>query len=177
MPPVTEFKEEKSHRQIAQTHPNGIALFVEIVTEEGKGHPDVPLVPDETPPQVNDQIDHEEGKEEPARRIAVELALLPQVTPTNGAPRRGEQARPAVKETKINGITDKSPHQIGYQQTFGLVLDECPRITRHRLVEVTGLEEEETQEEERPGHQLLEPELIAQTAHPDDMQHDHADNT
>ena len=88
-----------------------------------------------------------------------------------------KQMRPTVEETKINRIADKSPHEVGNKQSLGLVLDERSRIAHDSLIEIPSLKEEETKKEERPRHQLLKPELISQAAHPNDMQHHHAENT
>ena len=174
VPPVAEFEAEDGHGHVAEAQPEGVALPPQPVTEGGEQGPEPVHPREEPPPQVDDEVHHEEGEEEPDGRIAVELAHAPKVVPVDGAPRGGEEAGPPVEEGEEEGVPDESPGEVGNQEPARLVADEGTRVARHRLIEVACLEEKEAEKEEGPRHELLEPELVTQVTHADDMQENHA---
>ena len=79
--------------------------------------------------------------------------------------------------TKIKDAAYSSPSQIGNEQTFELVLQEELGWSRNAFVEISCLEEKETNEEEGPRHQFIEPKrATSEPAHTDTMQDNHPEN-
>ena len=79
--------------------------------------------------------------------------------------------------TKIKDAADSSPSQIGNEQTLELVLQEKLGWGGNAFVEITCLEEKETDEEEGPRHKFIEPErATSEPAHTDTMKDNHPEN-
>ena len=85
----------------------------------------------------------------------------------------GEQQQYA----KIKDAAYSTPSQIGDEQTLKLVLQEKLGRGGNAFVEITCLEEKETDEKEGPRHQFIEPErATSKPAHTDTMQYNHPEN-
>lgn len=123
--------------------------------------------------QVSHHIRHEEREKEPAGDIAVELARLPQVAPCHLFGKGVVGVENKADEEEIDEIADGAPHHVGSQQPFRLVFQVFLRVARHRLVEVTCLEEKERHEEIRPVHDGCPPVCIAKATGVGDVQQHH----
>ena len=79
--------------------------------------------------------------------------------------------------SKIKDAAYSSPSQIGNEQTLELILQEKLGWSGNAFVEITCLEEKETDEEEGPRHKFIEPErATSKPAHTDTMQYNHPEN-
>jgi hypothetical protein len=122
-------------------------------------------------------IHTEKREQEPNRRIAVEMTLHPNVTPSKLVPISVQFIREKEKQPKIQHTSDNTPRQIGDNQTFELVLQKKLGWSRYAFVEITCLEEKEADEEEGPGHQLIKPKCASpEPTHTHTMQDNHPEN-
>ena len=126
--------------------------------------------------QVCHHVCHEEREKEPAGDVAVELARLPQVAPFHLLGKGIVGVEDEADKEEIDEIADGAPHHVGGQQPFRLVFQVFLRVARHRLVEVTCLEEKEGHEEIRPVHDGCPPVCIAKATGVGDVQQHHTDD-
>ena len=126
---------------------------------------------------VHHNIDGEEGEEEPDGRVAVEAALHPEVAPLQGLDELVVAFRQGEVEAEIDGGSDDAAHQVGHEQPLAPVAQVVEvGGCRRAFVEVAGLEEEETHEEEAPAHHLDSPLLPVLSAEGHDVERHHPDD-
>lgn len=176
VPQSAEVEEVARDEDIAEAHGHVVARPVCPVTDGREEHRepaeilhfvDVP----------HHHVNREERKEEPDGGVAVEAALHPDVVPLQRFDKLLVPVHKRKIETEIDRSTNNAAHQVGHQQTLAPVLqivEVC--AARRPLVEVSGLEEEETHEEETPLHDLEPPFLMLHATEGHDVQRDHADD-
>ena len=127
---------------------------------------------------MHHDVHTEEREQKPNGRIAVEMALHPDVAPLHLVPIHMQWLRKKAEDAKIEHTADGAPSQIGNKQTFEFVLQEETGGSGNALVEITCLEEKEADEKEGPRHQLIEPHgAPPEPAHTYTMQRNHSQNT
>ena len=122
-------------------------------------------------------INGEEREEKPDWRVSVESALHPNMAPFQRLDELLVTVNKREIETEIDDGTNDAAHQIRHQKSLAPVLQIVEVCSfRSPLIEVAGLEEEETHEEEAPTHHLEPPILLVLTAESHDMQRYHSDD-
>ena len=126
---------------------------------------------------MHHHIHTEEGEQEPNGWIAIEMALHPNMTPSQFIPIPMQLIREQHQYAKIKDTANGTPSQIGDKQAFELVLQEETGWCGNAFVEITCLEEKEADEEEGPRHQLVEPKrATSESTHTYAMQDYHPKN-
>ena len=177
VPALTQIEEINSHKNIAQTHPHFYIVFRHQPTDKREKQSKKRKVGNLLH-EMHQDIHTEERKQEPNRRIAIEMALHPNVTPFHLVPIHMQWFRKKAENAKIEYTAYGAPCKIGNNETFELVLQEETGRSGNALVEITCLEEEETDEEKCPCHQLIKPHGASpEPAHTYTMQRYHPKNT
>ena len=177
MPTLAQIKEVNTHKDIAQTHPHLNIVFRQQPADERKKQGNIRKVRNLLH-EMHHNVHTEEREQKPNGRIAVEMALHPNVAPLHLVPIHMQWPRKKAEDAKIENAADGAPSQIGNKQTFEFVLQEETGGSGNALVEITCLEEKETNEKEGPRHQLIEPHGASpKPTHTDTMQRYHPKNT
>lgn len=155
LPHSSEEEKEDAHEHVIEAEPQGAVDGVEPIGDEWEEEDD-PMEIAYFLDEMDGDIGREEGHEEPARAVSVAVAGHPEVRPL-------ERWHLAFHEdigedgyhAEIDDGSDDAPCDVGYKQTFHPIFAISNGITAYGLVEIAGLEEEETHEEEGPAHEVV----------------------
>ena len=176
-PPTAQLEEEDTHEDVVEGKPERVSLGVEPVTEGGEGErkeAEQALKP-ESVGEAEEDVSGKERKEEPAGRVAPEVADLVDVFPVK-AVEAGVEAGHEAEEGEEDGGADGSPGEVGDEEPFHAVGEVKAEVADDSFVEVACLEEEEGHEEEAPGHEFTKPEFPTQAAGADYVEEYHAED-
>ena len=190
VPHTSQVEEVDTDEHIVEAKPAGVVLREEPIADE-RQEEDEPVNLEVALPaedgdaeewwyfrdEVRHHIGHEEGEEEPARDIAIELARFPDVAEFHLFREGIIRIEDEPDEEEIDDVADGAPHDVGSQQALRLVFQIFLGVARYSLVEVTRLEEEERHEEVGPLHDGCPPLRTAKATGIGDVEHHHADDT
>ena len=160
VPYTPQFEKEYPHKDIVQTHPQGVIQRKEPVTDEWENKIDtraVALQPCRSRAkdpatrllqEVDGNIGSKKAEQKPCWIVAIERTGRPNMIQfqwLNGVLILFHQE---WQEREINGTTDESSRHVGNEQTACLVPAILKTRAQHRLVEVACLEEKE-------GHEIV----------------------
>ena len=121
-------------------------------------------------------VGHEEGEEEPAGNIAIELAGFPDVADPDLLGECVFRVENEDDKEEEQDVTNRTPHDVWDEQALHLILQILLGVARDGLVEVPRLKEEEGHEKISPLHDGCPPILVAEATIVGDVEHDHADD-
>ena len=177
MPAFSQIEKVNAHEDIVQTHPQLNLILRKQPTDcwEQNGH--IGYIGNFLH-EMYHHIHTEEREQEPHRRISVEMALQPYVAPRQHIPVFMQFVGVTEKQAKLRPTTYCAPCQIRNTQTLELILQAETGRSGNTFVEIPRLEKEETDKEESPRHQFIEPKRTAsKSTHADTMQRNHPKNT
>ena len=173
---MSKLKEEESHEHVVERHPQRILYGEEIVAYERDRGNDKVINAVEV--QFVDcsyyDISAEEWKQEPARRVSVEMTECVYVTPSYFR-KGGVECRYKIKEWEINDRTYESPNEIGNEKEARSVGQVWTVVKHYAFVEISCLEKEKGHEKEGPIHDFDEPVFASESTHADGVEQYHAE--
>ena len=172
VPNLSQIEEECAAKDVAEIEPKRVAVQEEPVAD-GRKEQNGPMQVAHPLDEVHQNVCRKEGKQEPHRTVAKgETAYEPSEIAQRGKCfgwSFGKERQPE----ECDDAADDAPRDVGHKQTPNAVAKVREGLARDALVEIAGLEEEETHEEERPSHRFLPPRRLPQLRLTNDMQHHH----
>ena len=175
MPHLPQVKEEGAAEDVVEEEPQGVALPEEPVAD-GREEQDNPMKITDPLDEMHEDVGREEGQEEPKRTVAEGETALEPGECLYLADCLGDALREETQPEEGHDEADDAPREVWHEETPDTVAQVGKRLARDAFVEVAGLEEEETHEEERPKHRLPPPRRLSQLRLADSMKRHHPED-
>jgi hypothetical protein len=164
VPDVSQKEKEDAAEEVAATEPQGVVCAVKGVGDEWKNEY-YPVQLLDFLHEVNGDVGHEEGEEEPQGWVAVEGTAVPDVFYAEWVYGVFVFGGEYYVVHGVYRTADGAPCEIGHEQVLGFVQTELSGVSGDGFIEETCLEEEEGHEEVGPEHDGLPPSFLVSSYH------------